>query len=161
MAWFVDLLHLSPRCLVQSVEPGSLPEAHTRYKGRSDNSGEVRQITSAGVGKQASRMSKSLRCLGIEISIPTSCGGGDQVQLESWVMGWSPGERDHAWLWRVLALAYIHAPSSARSCLPARRHHATIQHERCHQVHWLHLGLTQCPEPKKHYTSFIYKSHCL
>lgn len=57
-------------------------------------------------------------------------------------MGWSPGEGDHAWLRRVLALACLHAPSFAHS------HHAMTKHESCHQVHRLHLGLTQCPEPK-------------
>lgn len=105
--------------------------------------------TSDGVGKRASRLSQSLRCLCVEISILTICGVGDQVQLEvpgSWggalVNGVMPGSGE---CWLLLACM---PPSSAHSCLPARCHHAMIQHESCHQVHRLHLGLTRRPEPK-------------
>lgn len=144
VAWFVDLLHLSPRCLAQSVEPGSLPKAHTRYKGRSDNNREGcydRYVCWSGrSGLKAEEISQMF--MRWNLNSNHLWGGGLSTVGGAWVMhGVEPW-----WRGSCLALASIgsclHAPSSAHS------HQAMTQHESCHQAHRLHLGLTQCPEPK-------------
>lgn len=71
--------------------------------------------TSAGVGNQASGLSKSLRCLCVDISIPTICGVEERVQLEvpgSWggalVNGIMPGSGE-CWLLLACMLPLLHA----------------------------------------------------